>query len=121
MYDFDEVPNRISEKARKWDKKIIENHFGPVADNFIPMWIADMDFKIPLEMEKAFHEAVTRGVFGYTYCYEEFYDAVMEWQCSMHDVIVMKEWITLSYGTVSTVHYDIQAFCKSGDYVLMNK
>ena len=120
MYDFDEVPDRISEKSRKWDKKIIESKFGPVADNFIPMWIADMDFKIPVEMEKAFHEAVTRGVFGYTYCYKEFYNAVIEWQCSMHDVMVMKDWITLSYGTVSTVHYAIQAFCKSGDYVLMN-
>lgn len=120
MYDFNNVPDRISEKARKWDKQIIENHFGKVANNFIPMWIADMDFKIPIEMEKAFHEAVTRGVFGYTYCYEEFYDAVMEWQRSMHDVIVKKEWITLSYGTVSTIHYAIQAFCESGDYILMN-
>ena len=120
MYDFDEVPDRVSEKARKWDKKIIEDHFGKVPDNFIPMWIADMDFKIPMEIEKAFHEAVTRGVFGYTYCYEEFYNAVMEWQKCMHGVIVDKKWITLSYGTVSTIHYAIQAFCEIGDYVLMN-
>jgi len=120
MYDFNEVPDRISEKARKWDKKIIEEHFGPVPDNFIPMWIADMDFKIPFEMEKAFHEVVTRGVFGYTYCYEEFYNAVIDWQSDQHDVIVKKEWITLSYGTVSTIHYALQAFCQIGDSVLMN-
>ena len=120
MYDFNEVPDRISEKSRKWDKKIIEEHFGPVPDNFIPMWIADMDFKIPFEMEKAFHEVVTRGVFGYTYCYDEFYNAVMNWQCDQHDVIIKKEWITLSYGTVSTIHYALQAFCQIGDSVLMN-
>jgi cysteine-S-conjugate beta-lyase len=120
MYDFDEITDRVSEKSRKWDKRIIEKNFGKVPDHFIPMWIADMDFKIPIEMETAFHEAVTRGVFGYTYCYEEFYDAVMEWQYCMHDVILKKEWITLSYGTVSTIHYAIQAFCESGDYVLMN-
>jgi len=120
MYDFNEVPDRISEKSRKWDKNIIEKNFGPVSEDFIPMWIADMDFKIPTEMEKAFHEVVSRGVFGYTYCYEEFYNAVMNWQCSEHDVIVNREWITLSYGTVSTIHYAIQAFCEIGDSVLMN-
>lgn len=120
MYDFNEIPDRINEKSRKWDRTIIEEHFGSVPDNFIPMWIADMDFKIPEEMATVFHEAVTRGVFGYTYCYEEFYNAVMDWQLSMHDVIVQKEWITLSYGTVSTIHYALQAFCKSGDTVLMN-
>lgn len=120
MYNFDEITDRVSERSRKWDKEIIEKNFGVVPSNFIPMWIADMDFKIPKEMENAFHEAVTRGVFGYTYCYEEFYNAVMEWQDSMHKVIVDKKWITLSYGTVSTIHYAIQAFCQSGNYVLMN-
>jgi cystathionine beta-lyase len=38
----------------------------------------------------------------------------------MHEAEVKKEWITLSYGTVSTIHYAIQAFCSAGDYVLMN-
>jgi cysteine-S-conjugate beta-lyase len=120
MFNFDETTDRVSEKCRKWDRKIVEKNFGKVPDNFIPMWIADMDFKIPEEIERAFIEAVRRGVFGYTYCYDEFYDAVIEWQCSMHDVKVEREWITLSYGTVSTIHYAIQAFCQAGDYILMN-
>jgi cystathionine beta-lyase len=120
MYNFDEITDRISEKCRKWDRSIVEKNFGEVPDSFIPMWIADMDFKIPVEIEKTFEEAVKRGVFGYTYCYDEFYEAVIDWQRSMHKVEVKKEWITLSYGTVSTIHYAIQTFCQAGDYVLMN-
>lgn len=120
MYNFNEVPDRISEKCRKWDKEIVKRNFGEVPDNYIPMWIADMDFKIPKEIEEEFEKAVKRGVFGYTYCYDEFYDAVIDWQLSMHEAEVKKEWITLSYGTVSTIHYAIQAFCSAGDYVLMN-
>lgn len=120
MYNFDEITDRVSEKCRKWDRKIVEKNFGAVPDNFIPMWIADMDFKIPEEIEKAFNDAVKRGVFGYTYCYDEFYDAVTDWQLSMHGVEIKREWITLSYGTVSTIHYAIQAFCKAGDNIIMN-
>lgn len=120
MYNFDEVTDRISEKSRKWDRSIIEKNFGAVPENFIPMWIADMDFKIPPELAQAFQKAIARGVLGYTYCYEEFYAAVTKWQYDMHHVTIEKDWITLSYGTVSTIHYLIQAFCKSGDYVLMS-
>lgn len=120
MYNFDQITDRVSEKCRKWDRKIIEKNFGPVPDKFIPMWIADMDFMIPDKIKKAFNDAVLRGVFGYTYCYDEFYDAVIEWQLSMHDVKIKKDWITLSYGTVSTIHYIIQAFCMPGDNVIMN-
>ena len=83
-----------------------------VSEDFIPMWIADMDFKIPTQIETKFIEAVKRGVFGYTYCYDEFYNAVINWQRDMHNVEVKKEEITLTYGTVSTLHYTVQAFVK---------
>lgn len=120
MYDFNIVPDRISEKCRKWDKGIITDKFGNVPDDFIPMWIADMDFRIPDVIEKRFMEAIERGVFGYTYCYDTFYNAVRNWQKDMHGVQVAKEEIILTYGTVSTIHYTIQAFCKAGDAIIVN-
>ncbi len=39
---------------------------------------------------------------------------------NMHEVNVEKEWITLTYGTVSTLHYVVQAFCKKGDSIILN-
>lgn len=120
MYDFNIKPDRVSEKCRKWDLDIIRSKFGNVDDNFIPMWIADMDFKIPSQIEAKFMDAIKRGVFGYTYCYDEFYNAVINWQKDMHGVDVKKEEITLTYGTVSTIHYTIQAFCNEGDNIILN-
>lgn len=120
MYDFNIKPDRISEKCRKWDINIIRNKFGNVGEDFIPMWIADMDFRIPEAIENRFTEAINRGVFGYTYCYDEFYNSVINWQNDMHDVKVEKEEITLTYGTVSTIHYTIQAFCNEGDNIILN-
>lgn len=120
MYSFDYKPDRISEKCRKWDINIVRDKFGDVREDFIPMWIADMDFKVPTQIEKRFTEAVKRGVFGYTYVYDEFYNAVINWQRDMHNVEVKKEEITLTYGTVSTLHYVVQAFCKEGDSIILN-
>ncbi|MGL5677321.1 MAG: MalY/PatB family protein [Cellulosilyticaceae bacterium] len=120
MINFNEKPNRIDEKCRKWDRGIIESKFGKVQDDFIPMWIADMDFRIPEAVERRFKEAIERGVFGYTYCYDSFYKAVMSWQKDRHGVEVAKESIILTYGTVSTLHYTVQAFCTPGDSIIVN-
>lgn len=120
MFDFDYQPNRVDEKCRKWDREIIKSKFEYLGEDIIPMWIADMDFKIPKQVEEEFIKAVERGVFGYTYCYNEFYEAVIKWQMDMHGAKVDKEWITLSYGTVSTIHYIIQAFCNVGDNIILN-
>ncbi|GAA0101033.1 PatB family C-S lyase [Paraclostridium bifermentans] len=120
MYDFNIKPDRVSEKCRKWDLETIRDKFGNVDEDFIPMWIADMDFKIPKEIEDRFIETVKRGVFGYTYCYEEFYNSVINWQSEIHRVEVNKDEITLTYGTVSTIHYTIQAFCNEGDNIILN-
>lgn len=119
MYNFDDKPDRVSEKCRKWDLNIIRDKFGDIREDFVPMWIADMDFKIPTEIENKFIEAVRRGVFGYTYCYDEFYDSVIGWQKYAWGKC-RKEWITLTYGTVSTLHYVVQAFCKKGDSIILN-
>lgn len=113
--NFDQFPDRYKEKCRKWDKEKIKEHFGEVPDDFVPMWIADMDFKAPDMVLKKLHEAVDIGVFGYTYVYDEFYDAVMDYFKENHNTVIEKDWITLCYGTVSTLHYTVQAFCTQGD------
>ncbi len=119
MTDFDIFPDRYAEKCRKWDKKIIEDNFGQVGGDYIPMWIADMDFRAPQPLIDKLHQAVDLGVFGYTYVYDEFYDAVIRYFERHHNFSPKREWLTLCYGTVSTLHYVVQAFCQKRDYVMM--
>ena len=120
MYNFDHLVERQSDKCRKWDKQYIETKFGPIPDDFIPMWIADMDFQSAPEIVEKFRQIVDHGTFSYTYCFDEFYDAVIQFQQVRHQAHVEREWITLTYGTVSTLHYTAQAFCQEGDAILMN-
>ena len=42
-YDFDTVVNRRNTDSLKWN----------VAENELPMWVADMDFKIPQCVQKS--------------------------------------------------------------------
>ena len=79
-----------------------------------------MDFTSPPAVIDGFRRIVEHGIFGYTWCFDEFYDAVIAFQRKRHQVEVEKSWITLTYGTVSTLHYTIQAYCKPGDSVMMN-
>lgn len=119
MIDFDKNIDRKIEKCRKWDKKKIEETFT-CSDDFIPMWIADMDFQMADPIKEELKNTIDIGVLGYTYVYDEFFEAVINWHKKRRNNNIKKEWITLSYGTVSTLHYLIQGFCKKEDYVLMN-
>lgn len=120
MYNFDQLVERQSDKCRKWDKGYIETKFGPIPDDFIPMWIADMDFQSAPEIIAKFRQMVEHGTFSYTYSFDEFYEAVIQFQRIRHQARVERAWITLTYGTVSTLHYTAQAFCQAGDAILMN-
>lgn len=79
-----------------------------------------MDFTSPPAVIDGFQRIVQHGTFGYTYCFDAFYDAVITFQHERHQVNVQRDWITLTYGTVSTLHYTVQAFCQPGDSVMMN-
>ncbi|EKA2135128.1 PatB family C-S lyase [Citrobacter freundii] len=120
MFDFDKIIERKSDKCRKWDHQFVCSRFGRVQEDFIPLWIADMDFTSPPAVIDGFQQIVSHGTFGYTYCFDQFYDAVVNFQRERHHVNVERDWITLTYGTVSTLHYLVQAFCLPGDSVMMN-
>lgn len=119
-YDFDQMADRGLDHARKWDAQIIQQKFPGTPKDFIPMWIADMDFPAAPAVRQALTRIAENGAYGYTYAHDGFYDAVINWQKRRHNNEVKREWITLSYGCVSTMHYMYQAFCQPDDCVILN-
>lgn len=118
-YTFDTMADRALDHARKWDRGIVQKKFPGTPDDFIPMWIADMDFPAAPEIREELARVAENGAYGYTYAYDQFYDAVIGWHKRRHGNDVQREWITNSYGTVSTIHYLYQAFCQPNDAVIM--
>lgn len=57
MSDFDVVLDRRNTNSAKWDK---------YADtDILPMWVADMDFKVPQQIIDAIKNRADHGAFGY--------------------------------------------------------
>lgn len=52
QYDFDTLADRSIDNARKWDSGIVHSKFPKVRDDFIPLWIADMDFQAAPEIAR---------------------------------------------------------------------
>jgi len=119
-YDFDDIADRSIDNARKWDKEIVNKKFPGISDDFIPLWIADMDFKAAPEIRKFLTEMSENGAYGYTYPTEKWFQSVIDWQKIKHNNHIEKDWITLGYGTVPNMHYLVQALTDPGDYIIMN-
>ncbi len=118
-YDFDKVINRKLGKCRKWDDSILKNKFGVNADA-IPMDLADLDFECAPAIKQAMIDRASLGDYGYTYTYDDYYDAVINWNKRRFHVDIKKEWIKLTFGTCGTLHYIVQCFCNPGDAVMIN-
>lgn len=119
-YNFDEIADRKIDNARKWDKEIVNKKFPGISDDFIPLWIADMDFKAAPEIREALAEMSVNGAYGYTYPTDKWYQSVIDWQMNKHGNDVKKDWITLGYGTVPNMHCLVQTLTKPGDSIIMN-
>lgn len=113
MIEFDKIVNRTNHCARKWDSGTLAAHFG--RSDVLPMWIADMDFLCPEAVVRAMKETAERGIYGYTFVPDAYYDAVARWCSKRHGWKIERDWITLTHGTVSTLHYIVQEFCDPGD------
>lgn len=62
-YNFDEIINRQNCNSLKWDIK----------EGELPMWVADMDFKVCPEILEAIHKKIDVGALGYSIIPEEWY------------------------------------------------
>ncbi len=106
---------------RKWDRNLIEKEFNiNLPKEFIPLWIADMDFLLPEKLSKILQDYITKGSLGYTSLTLDFYNAIINWQKRRHNVNVKKEWINIGYGTVSTLHLLNKTYLNRGEYILIS-
>jgi cystathionine beta-lyase len=93
MYDFDQIIDRRDTNSLKWD----------VAQNELPMWVADMDFKVAPEITEAVIKRATQGVYGYSVIPDEWYHAYMGWWNKRHGWKINKDWIVFSTGVIPII------------------
>lgn len=113
--DFNRVIDRRNTESTKWDYTM--RTFG--REDVLPMWVADMDFPSPTEVEEAIRKRLDHGIFGYTEIPDSYKEAVMAWQKSRNGWKIEKEWLVHSPGVVTSFTIAVLAFTNPGDRVLI--
>jgi len=115
QYDFDTPIDRTHTWSIKHDFKK-ENE---KADDILPLWVADMDFRSPDSVVEALKKAVDHGIFGYSRADESYFDAVAAWYQKRHHLTLQPEWMTCTPGIVFALSIAVRAFTQEGDAVLI--
>ena len=93
MYDFDEVLDRRNTGSVKWD----------VGENELPMWVADMDFRVLPDVTQTIEDIAARGAYGYTDVTDAWYAAYMDWWETYHSFKIEKDWLMFCTGVVPAI------------------
>ena len=114
QHNFDEPVNRIGTDSYKWD-------YEGKGGKYIPLGVADTDFKIPKEAIVAMQNVLDRGVFGYgDLPQERLAEAVQGWYARRFDTHIEKDWVVHAPGLMTGALWLIlQAYTRPGDKVLV--
>ncbi|BAL80666.1 MalY/PatB family protein [Caldisericum exile] len=116
-YNFDEVVERIGTASYKWDG--VKMIFGD--SNVLPMWVADMDFKIAKPITDAILKRAEHEIYGYTTVPDSLIEAVIERLKRKYDWDVKPEWLVFTPGVVPALYTAVKAFATIGDSVLVQE
>ncbi|NMP21730.1 MalY/PatB family protein [Sulfobacillus harzensis] len=117
QYNFDEIIDRRGTDSVKWSKKHLREYFGD--EDVLPLWIADMDFRVAQPIVEALTTRAQHGVFGYGYKSDEFLQAAVNWQRRRNGWEIAKEWILFTPGVIPALNVIVETFSRPGDSVII--
>ena len=110
-YNFDESVERRGTNCVKWDESEYED--------VVPMWVADMDFRVAPAIQAALQKRVAHGVFGYNIVPESYYEAVITWFRRRHQWEIERSSILYTTAVVPAMSCVIKALTMPGEKVLI--
>lgn len=126
-YNFDEIIDRTGTNAmntdgfRQYIFNATEDMTFPFKDEeFIRMWIADMEFATPPEILDAVKERLDRRIMGYSQVFDPaYYEAVSNWMKRYYDWSFAKEHLETSNGIIPALYELVEYLCQSDEKVLI--
>ena len=116
MYDFDEIIDRRSTSAVKWN--IAQGSDTP-PDDYLPMWIADMDFACAPQITEAVRKAADNRIFGYTRPSEDYLETVCGFYRRRHGFTCSSNQVIFTQGVVSELECAVLTLTEPGDGVIV--
>ncbi len=110
MYNFDVCPDRQGTESVKWD----------LYPGTLPMWVADMDFRVAPEIQEALQKRLDHGVFGYELIPDSYFQVMGRWFAQRHGWEgIARENIVPTTGVIAAYSAAIKAMTVPGDKVLV--
>lgn len=114
-YDFDQVIDRSTNRAAKYDERI--KKFG--TNDVIPLWVADMDFRTAQPIIDAMKKKAEEGIWGYTSRPDSYFEAICNWQERRNGWKINKDLVSWSLGVVPALSAIVKNFSQPGDKVMI--
>ena len=108
-YRFDEVIDRRGTGSLKWD----------VAENELPMWVADMDFPTAPCVRRAIEKRAAHGVFGYSILPDKLFDAYRNWWGKHHGLEIRNEELIFTTGVIPALSTAVRKFTTPAEKVII--
>ncbi len=110
-YDFDTVVERHATGSVKYDLR----------HDLLPLWVADMDFPLPVEILNEIKKRVDHGIFGYTLTTPSYWKALDSWCFREYGYHVKpSEWVSVP-GVVYSLSIAIRAVTEPSDAILIEQ
>lgn len=108
-YDFESIIDRKDTNCLKWD----------LFDDDLPMWVADMDFRVAPQIQEAILKRANHPVYGYTIVPDELFDAYINWWDSRYDLKISRDDMAYSVGVMPSISSMIRCLTKENDEILI--
>ena len=115
--DFDTPVERKGTDCLKYDFAVER---GMPAD-ILPLWVADMDFRISSYIQDALTAQAAHGIYGYSDSKEDYFAAVRDWMKKKHGWQVEEKWLVKTPGVVFALAMAVRAFTKEGEAVMIQQ
>lgn len=128
IYNFDEIIDRKHTNSINTDGfRDFIFHAGPDMvfpykdDEFIRMWIADMEFACAEPIRKAIKDRLERKIFGYTIMSldKEYHKSLNNWLKEKYDWSIPREELCFSTGVIPALYQLVESICKPHEKALM--
>lgn len=115
--DFDIIVDRKNTRSLKYDFAVKRGK----PENILPLWVADMDFKVSSYITDALNEVNTHGIFGYSEAGDDYFNVLKNWMKKRYDWDVSEKWLIKTPGVVFALAMAIKAYTKENEAVLIQE
>lgn len=116
-YDFNETIERKNTNSLKYDFAAERNK----PEGLLPLWVADMDFKVPDEVIDALIKKSRQGIFGYSETKNDYTDVLKNWYSDNFGWNIENDWLVKTPGVVFAICMAIRALSEKGDSILIQR